>query len=129
MAPAVGAVSPAGTDKDGGGQPSSAARITGGAAGQGNSPPSREQEVPAARRSPGGGSGARRWGGGPGKSGPGQTGGSPAGTSRPRRQETPRMGRGMWKLNSSLLEEATVRQSFEEFLQSQIPMQVQMCIS
>ncbi|KAM4035407.1 uncharacterized protein ACNLHF_014513 isoform 1-T1 [Anomaloglossus baeobatrachus] len=43
--------------------------------------------------------------------------------------ETPRMGRGMWKLNSSLLEEATVRQSFEEFLQSQIPMQVQMCIS
>ncbi|XP_073407266.1 kinesin-like protein KIF9 isoform X1 [Dendrobates tinctorius] len=29
------------------------------------------------------------------------------------------MGRGLWKLNSSLLEEAEVRQSFEDFLQSQ----------
>ncbi|XP_077113132.1 uncharacterized protein LOC143768334 [Ranitomeya variabilis] len=36
-----------------------------------------------------------------------------------KRRETPRMGRGLWKLNSSLLEEAEVRQSFEEFLQSQ----------
>ncbi|KAM4039089.1 uncharacterized protein ACNLHF_017385 isoform 2-T2 [Anomaloglossus baeobatrachus] len=34
--------------------------------------------------------------------------------------ETPRMGRGFWRLNSSLLEEAEIRQSFEDFLQSQI---------
>ncbi|XP_066437523.1 uncharacterized protein [Eleutherodactylus coqui] len=33
--------------------------------------------------------------------------------------ETPRMGRGLWRLNSSLLEEAEIRQSFEDFLQSQ----------
>ncbi|XP_073504949.1 zinc-binding protein A33-like isoform X2 [Phyllobates terribilis] len=35
--------------------------------------------------------------------------------------ETPRMGRGFWRLNSSLLEEAEIRQSFEDFLQSQLP--------
>ncbi|XP_073511109.1 uncharacterized protein [Phyllobates terribilis] len=34
-------------------------------------------------------------------------------------RETPRMGRGFWRLNSSLLEEAEIRQSFEDFLQSQ----------
>ncbi|CAN2387251.1 Reverse transcriptase (RNA-dependent DNA polymerase), partial [Pristimantis euphronides] len=33
--------------------------------------------------------------------------------------ESPQMGRGLWRLNSSLLEEAEVRQSFEDFLQSQ----------
>ncbi|XP_073527968.1 dynein axonemal heavy chain 14 isoform X2 [Phyllobates terribilis] len=32
----------------------------------------------------------------------------------------PRMGRGFWRLNSSLLEEAEIRQSFEDFLQSQM---------
>ncbi|XP_073527706.1 equilibrative nucleoside transporter 1 isoform X2 [Phyllobates terribilis] len=36
-----------------------------------------------------------------------------------RNHETPRMGRGFWRLNSSLLEEAEIRQSFEDFLQSQ----------
>ncbi|KAM4028677.1 uncharacterized protein ACNLHF_023987, partial [Anomaloglossus baeobatrachus] len=36
--------------------------------------------------------------------------------------ETPRMGRGFWRLNSSLLEEAEIRQSFEDFLQSQVPL-------
>ncbi|XP_040275725.1 uncharacterized protein LOC120990904 [Bufo bufo] len=40
--------------------------------------------------------------------------------------ETPCMGRGMWKLNSSLLEEVTIRQSFEDFLQSQEPL-VDLC--
>ncbi|XP_066450566.1 calpain-2 catalytic subunit-like [Eleutherodactylus coqui] len=35
--------------------------------------------------------------------------------------ETPRMGRGFWRLNSSLLEEEEIRQSFEDFLQSQRP--------
>ncbi|XP_073499673.1 BTB/POZ domain-containing protein 19 isoform X1 [Phyllobates terribilis] len=34
--------------------------------------------------------------------------------------ETPWMGRGFWRLNSSLLEEAEIRQSFEDFLQSQL---------
>ncbi|XP_077148708.1 uncharacterized protein LOC143809537 isoform X2 [Ranitomeya variabilis] len=34
-------------------------------------------------------------------------------------RETLRMGRGFWRLNSSLLEEAEKRQSFEDFLQSQ----------
>ncbi|CAN2387533.1 Reverse transcriptase (RNA-dependent DNA polymerase), partial [Pristimantis euphronides] len=33
--------------------------------------------------------------------------------------ESPQKGRGLWRLNSSLLEEAGVRQSFEDFLQSQ----------
>ncbi|XP_056410594.1 zinc finger CCHC domain-containing protein 3-like [Hyla sarda] len=33
--------------------------------------------------------------------------------------ETPRMGRGLWKLNSSLLEVKEIRRSFEDFLQSQ----------
>ncbi|XP_073528025.1 lysophospholipase-like protein 1 isoform X2 [Phyllobates terribilis] len=37
--------------------------------------------------------------------------------------ETPRMGRGFWRLNSSLLEEAEIRQSFEDFLQSQVDFQ------
>ncbi|XP_044146854.1 uncharacterized protein LOC122935155 [Bufo gargarizans] len=45
-----------------------------------------------------------------------------------RSDETPRMGKGIWKLNSSLLEEAMVRQSFEDFLQSQEPL-VDMCNS
>ncbi|XP_056401029.1 uncharacterized protein LOC130294905 [Hyla sarda] len=37
-------------------------------------------------------------------------------------KKTPRMGKGYWKLNSSLLEEVEVRQSFEDFLQSQVPL-------
>ncbi|XP_073510493.1 uncharacterized protein [Phyllobates terribilis] len=36
--------------------------------------------------------------------------------------ETARMGKGLWKLNSSLLEEVEIRQSFEGFLQSQLPL-------
>ncbi|KAG8549019.1 hypothetical protein GDO81_023107 [Engystomops pustulosus] len=43
-----------------------------------------------------------------------------AGVPPPGQSETPRMGRGYWKLNSSLLEEAEIRQSFEDFLQSQV---------
>ena len=35
-------------------------------------------------------------------------------------EESPQMGRGYWKLNSALLEEAEVRQSFEDFLQTQV---------
>ncbi|XP_044125219.1 uncharacterized protein LOC122920075 [Bufo gargarizans] len=42
--------------------------------------------------------------------------------------ETPCMGRGLWKLNSSLLEDATIRQSFEEFFQGQEPL-VDLCNS
>lgn len=34
--------------------------------------------------------------------------------------ETPRMGKGYWRLNSSLLEEPEIRQSFETFLQDQV---------
>ncbi|XP_044159028.1 macrophage receptor MARCO-like [Bufo gargarizans] len=41
-------------------------------------------------------------------------------------EETPCMGRGLWKLNSSLLEDATIRQSFEEFFQGQEPL-VDLC--
>ncbi|XP_044135560.1 uncharacterized protein LOC122927621 [Bufo gargarizans] len=43
-------------------------------------------------------------------------------------EETPCMGRGLWKLNSSLLEDATIRQSFEEFFQGQEPL-VDLCNS
>ncbi|XP_066431601.1 uncharacterized protein [Eleutherodactylus coqui] len=46
----------------------------------------------------------------------------PAGVWHAPAGETPRMGRGLWKLNSALLEDAEVRQSFEDFLQSQIPL-------
>ncbi|CAN2387234.1 hypothetical protein PRIEUP_LOCUS8268, partial [Pristimantis euphronides] len=45
-----------------------------------------------------------------------------AGRQHGKEGESPQMGRGLWRLNSSLLEEAEVRQSFEDFLQSQVPL-------
>ncbi|CAN2391905.1 hypothetical protein PRIEUP_LOCUS1945, partial [Pristimantis euphronides] len=64
-------------------------------------------------------------------SGTGTTGGGGGGTAAHPQEagggvatvsESPQMGRGLWRLNSSLLEEAEVRQSFEDFLQSQVPL-------